>query len=201
MTALALWRHADPAVAVVPGVRLDGRDSAGAPPGTVAREAYEAGARRVALGEPVDLSGADPAPVLDRLALVRELTAWGLVVEWEITPTDSWPLLSHLYPPRGVRSWAPGWADGFHLDRCISRRGPDFVQVRDRRSGELNRLTIDDPDWLAALDRLRDGGPAAAVPAEVLAGYTEEDLLWPLGGLALWLPYQVRRWPWPGMLL
>jgi hypothetical protein len=208
---LASWRHHDPRAAGLRGLDLppllvpDGVTA-----GSVAADLYAAGARRVALPGTVDLTADATAAGLRQLALVRELTSRGVVVDWQLRldpEADSWWLLNHLYPPSTVDAGAAGagirteWAGSFYLDKCIYRHGPGFIQVRDRRSGELNRLTVDEPAYLDQLDPLLSAAPAAAVPEEIAADYAAEGLLWPLADLLLWLPYRVRRWPWPAMLV
>lgn len=203
---IAAWRHHDPRVADLPGVALDGVDQA-APSPDPAGELYRRGARRVALHGLVDLSGA-AATSLRQLAFVRDLTGYGVVVDWRVRvdgAAGAWSSLSHLYPPTELLGTVEDaaaldrWRELFHLCRCVYRLGPGFVQVRDRRTGELNRLTIDDPEYLEAVDRLLPGVPEESIPPTILADLAAENLLWRWGGLAVWLPYRVRRWPWPAM--
>jgi len=204
---ISAWRHPDPRVADLPGVVLDGVEQATSAPDTAA-ELYRRGARRVALPDVVDLTGEEPATPLAQLAFVRDLTAQGVVVDWRIridaTP-GAWSALTHLYPPTDLHGAAEGaealdhWRRYFHLCRCVYRVGPGFVQVRDRRSGELSRLTIDEPEYIEAVERLLPGASEQAVAAEILDDLAAESLVWRAGGLAVWLPYRAQRWPWPSM--
>jgi len=203
---VSAWRHHDPRVADLPGVVLEGLDHAGSAPDS-AGELYRRGARRVALHDVVDLSGA-AAAALGRLAFVRDLTGHGVVVDWRVRfdgAAAAWSSLSHLYPPAELLGAVEDsgaldrWRDLFHLCRCVYRVGPGFVQVRDRRTGGLNRLTIDDRQYLEAIDRLLPGTPDEAIAPAVLGDLAAENLVWRMGGLAVWLPYRVRRWPWPAM--
>lgn len=204
---ISAWRHHDPRVADLPGVALEGVDQA-VSARDFAGELYRRGARRVALHDVVDLSGVAAATALERLAFVRDLTGHGVVVDWRVRvdgAAGAWSSLSHLYPPTelfGTSEDTPAlgrWRDLFHLCRCVYRVGPEFVQVRDRRTGELNRLTIDDPQYLEAVDRLLPGASEDVIPPAILGDLAAENLLWRLGGRAVWLPYRVRRWPWPAM--
>jgi hypothetical protein len=204
------WRDHDEAVLDLPGLAL-GRHALGADVTAAVADLFAAGARRVALDRPVDLSGATPAGTLVRaMVLVRELTGWGIAVDWELlvgANPEVWQRLNHLYPPRSLPDHPDAaavlaeWRDRFYLCKLVYRRGPGFVQVRDRRAGLLARFTIDDPAWLAAIEPLLTGTPAAGLPPDVLAGFVEEGLAGRAGDLAWWLPYRVRRWPWPSMLV
>jgi Family of unknown function (DUF5825) len=205
------WRHHDQLVADLPGIALAPEPvPATAHTGQTAADLYAHGARRVAVDRVVDLTDAGGPADLRALALVRELTSRGVVVDWQLRlppDTPDWWLLNHLQPPSQLHAGPAGeqlrqaWADSYYLDKCIFRNGPGFIQVRDRRSGELNRLTIDEPDYLEPIDRLSEGVAEAAVPPHVVADFAAEGLLWSLAGTLLWLPYRVRRWPWPAMLV
>jgi len=43
--------------------------------------------------------------------------------------------------------------------------------------------------------------PTAAVPAHVLEAFLAEGLAGQAGDLAWWIPYRVRRWPWPALMV
>lgn len=207
---LTVWRDHDDEVLQVPGMSLGVRTVGADVAGTVAA-LYREGVRRVALDRPVDLAGGmTPDSLVRAMVLLRELTSWGIVVGWDAvfgTQVDLWRRLNHLHPPRALPDHPQAaevldeWRTKFYLCKCVYRRGPGFVQVRDRRSGLLVRFTIDDPVWLAAMDSLLTGSPVAAVPAEVLDAYVAEGLAGRAGDLAWWLPYRVRRWPWPSMIV
>lgn len=205
---ISAWRHPDPRVADLPGVVLEGVEQATSATSDTAGELYRRGARRIALHDVVDLSGAEATSSLARLAFVRDLTAQGVVVDWRLridgTP-GIWSALTHLYPPAGLLGAAEGaealdhWRRYFHLCRCVYRVGPGFVQVRDRRSGELSRLTIDEPEYIEAVERLLPGASEQVIAAGILDDLAAESLVWRAGGLAVWLPYRAQRWPWPAM--
>ncbi|MEY9930436.1 hypothetical protein ABH926_005081 [Catenulispora sp. GP43] len=208
---LTLWRHPDPATAAIPGVQM-GTTTPGHPTSRFAHDLYNQGVRRVTLDQVVDASGnaSRAAALVADLALVRDLTARGIIIEWRIrlNPTASeWRLLNHLFPPTAILGPedAPEisrkWTDSFYLCKCVHRHGPGFVQVRDRRTGELHRLTLDEPEYLAAMEQLLDRVDETAVPETVLEDFSAENLVWRSGRFAVWLPYHVQRWPWPSMLV
>ena len=51
------------------------------------------------------------------------------------------------------------------------------------------------------MDALCSGAPRTAVPPHVLADFVGEHLVGEVGDQAWWLPYRVRRWPWPAMVV
>jgi hypothetical protein len=144
------------------------------------------------------------------MILLRELTGWGVVVDWRLRPgehAEVWRRLNHLHPPAELIGQADAeeslasWRETFYLCKCVYRRGPDFVEVRDRRAGELSRFVIDDPVYLAAVDRLIDSAPVSEIDSGALADFVAEGLAGHAGDIAWWLPYRVRRWPWPSMIV
>ncbi|MGW1893773.1 DUF5825 family protein [Streptomyces sp. NPDC002004] len=200
------WRDHDPQVSGLPGMSL-GRVPV-APDADAADRLWARGVRRVELEEPVDLAAPDePAHrrALDLLCLVRDLTARAVQVDWELRLSpegraEQWKLLSHLHPPRSVTGVPDGedalyaWRTRHYLCKLVWRQGPGFVQIRDRRWGDLRRFTADEPRYLVAIARLDRGIPHTEVPADILAEFTEEHLALRLGELAWWLPYRVTRW-------
>lgn len=211
--SLTLWRDHDAELLDVPGVHMGIRRPG--PAGwtdAVATVAglYHGGVRRVAFSQPVDLTPhTDPATLVQAMILLRELTSWGIAVDWvaRFDDPEVWRRLNHLYPPAAM----PGhpdedrvlddWRNTFYLCKCVYRHGPGFIQVRDRRAGELVRFTIDEPEYFAAIDTLLDGAPVDVVPAHVLNDLVAEGLAGVVGHLAWWLPYRVRRWPWPALVV
>lgn len=202
---LTLWRDHDEALVRMPAIAMGSRQVDPRDPADLAAALYREGVRRVALDEPVDLSGGrPPAVVMTRFLLLCQLTSWGLVVDWEVrlgADPEAWRLLSHLYPPRAVLDAADGehlrdqWRRGFYLCKCVWRQGPGFVEVRDRRAGSLARFIIDEPEYLQAIDRLSAGCRVGEVPEAVLDDLVGEGLAGRVGDLAWWVPYRVRRWP------
>jgi Family of unknown function (DUF5825) len=207
---LTLWRDHDDAVLDLPGVALGEHPL---PADVLAAVAgwYRAGVRRAAFAAPLNLSSMDtPHQTVQALVALRELTSWGIVADWDVVlgdHIDRWRQLSHLQPPRSVLDGARAdaaladWRDTFYLGKCFHRHGPGFIQVRDRRLGMLIRFTIDDPAYLSTVDALIAGAPRSAVPPQVLADFVGEHLVGEVGDLVWWLPYRVRRWPWPAMVV
>lgn len=205
---VAAWRDYDPEACALPGMHLGDIELTG-PLDEESDRLWEAGARLVRLREPVDLAalgapGADERAVR-LLSLVRDLTARAILVEWKLrldpaAPDDTWRALSHLQPPQSLHGPADaagalrGWREGHYLCKCLWRQGPGFVQIRDRRWGELRRFTADEPEYQRVIETLAYGAPAGEVPAAVLADFIEERLVLQVGGLAWWMPYRVNRW-------
>jgi hypothetical protein len=210
---LRLWRDHDEELLAAPGIAMGEWRPPGAPAdlGAAVAGLYRDGVRRVALDRPVDLTGElDKASLVQAMVLLRELTSWAIVVDWQLRPGehhDVWQRLNHLHPPGAILDHPGGdealatWRDTFYVCKCIYRQGPGFVQVRDRRDGTLARFTIDDPDYLAAIGVLLPGAPVGAVPPHVLDDYVAEGLAGLAGDVAWWLPYRVRRWPYPSMIV
>ncbi|MFH9863292.1 DUF5825 family protein [Streptomyces sp. NPDC017202] len=210
----AVWRDYDPVACALPGMFLGDL----ALTGPVAEECdrlWELGARRVRLSDVVDLADtATPdaaARAVRTLSLVRDLTARAVLVEWDLRPDpDGGPtaaedigrLLSHLQPPQRIEGVDPAgadealrtWRNGHYLGKCLWRQGPGFVQIRDRRWGDLRRFTVDEPHYQEAIGLLAYGAPASAVPTDALADFREERLVLAVGGVQWWLPYRVNRW-------
>jgi hypothetical protein len=210
---LTLWRDHDDALLDMPGISMGTRrpgpagwtDAAATVAGL-----YHGGVRRAALSHPVDLTrNTDPAGLVQAMVLLRELTSWGIAVDWvaHFDDADMWRLLNHLYPPKAMIGHPDAdaalvdWRQTFYLCKCVYRQGPGFIQVRDRRAGSLSRFTIDDPDYITAVGTLLDGAPVGAVPEPILTAFLDEGLAGIVGDLAWWLPYRVRRWPWPSLVV
>ncbi|MGK5693972.1 DUF5825 family protein [Streptomyces sp. URMC 128] len=165
----SLWRHGDAAVRAMPNTHLGDRVLGG----DVADEAHQihqSGARFVSVEPVVDLGGRPGTEhMIPVLSFIRELTSYGLEVDWraQLEPGGpEWWVFSHLFPPavlegpRGDEVLA-AWRARYHMRRCFLRRGPGFVQIRDRRHAGLRRLTISDgPHRLPAdvHERLRGRG-------------------------------------------
>lgn len=191
---VALWRDYEELER--PGV-FAGTAAVPVPAAEAGRAFFEDGVRRVALIDTVDLGRA--AAAVRALVLLRELTGYGIAVDWRLRlDAGRWRPLSHLYPPGeviGAEDVRLEWRNGYHFFKCAYRRGPGFLQVRDRRSDVLRNITIDGPAHRAAIDDLLEGCPASAVPPPILRDLTTMGLVHLLGGTAWWLPYRARRWP------
>ncbi|MCD9144965.1 DUF5825 family protein [Streptomyces albireticuli] len=209
--AVTAWRDHDRSVCRVAGMELGLLEVPSGPVVDGADALFAAGARRVALPRPVDLTGAtDPAWDVRALSLVGALTGLAVAVDWQARIADApeaWVPLGHLHPPRTL-SGPPdaegalrNWRDSFYLCKCAYRQGPGFLQVRDRRRGQLRRFTIDDPGYRRAIATLADGAPAASVPPAVLADLLQEELAIEVGDHVWWAPYQVRRWPMAALVI
>ena len=215
--AVHLHRDHDPAVADIPGIDMGTAEVTGPVADTVAGW-LEDGVRKVVLPGVVDLTVAGPAESADsvrRLVLVRELTSYAIEVDWALRlpggDDELWRVYSHLRPPvrvetAGERAEDPAaaataWRSAFYFDKCTYRRGPGFVQVRDRRAGQLNLLTIDDPAYLAVLAQLVDGAEVTVVDLDIACEFGEEGLVTKVGDRLVWLPHRLRRWPLPSMVV
>ncbi|WP_374117378.1 DUF5825 family protein [Streptomyces sp. RKAG293] len=200
---ITAWRDHDPAACELPGMLLGQLEVQGGGSAAV-RQLWDQGARRVELPGVVDLT--DPAAAVDTvrtLCLIRDLTARAVYVDWRLRTgpdPEAWLPLNHLHPPLEVEGppdpeeVVRQWRDGHYLCKCIWRNGPGFVQIRDRRWGELHRFTAEEPHYHRAITLLEHGAPAAELPAEVLADFREERLIGEVGELAWWLPYRIQRW-------
>jgi len=197
----ARWRHRDAAAHAFLGDGAFVDDAAGE-----ASRAYRLGARFVSIAEPIALGpGPSAGHTLAALSFVRELTSHGMDVDWHARLTaDSspWWVFSHLFPPATLdgpyaAEALAAWRAKYHLGRCFLRRGPGFVQIRDRRHQGFRRLTVSDPDHLAAIDALLAGRGRAAVPERIVAVFERQHLVVPVGGDVWWAPYRLQRWPLP----
>jgi hypothetical protein len=212
-----LHRDHDPAVADIPGIDLGPAELTG-PVADAVEGWLNDGVRKVVLPGVVDLTAtgvAESADAVRRLVLVRELTSYAIEVDWSLRlpsgDPDLWRVYSHLRPPVRVCSTgttaeeqvatAAQWRTAFYFDKCTYRRGPGFVQVRDRRAGRLNLLTIDDPGYLAVLAQLVDGAAVTAVDLDIAREFGEEGLVTKVGDQLVWLPHRLRRWPLPSMVV
>jgi hypothetical protein len=117
------------------------------------------------------------------------------------TAAGGWRSLRHLHPPAAVldgpadEDVATEWRNAFHAAMCGYRRGPGFIEIRDRRSGAFRRLVIRSPRGEEAIAPLLRGVPASALAETVTARYLRADLLHRVGRYVWWTPYRIRRWP------
>jgi hypothetical protein len=167
---------------------------------------FTRGARRVTFDGVIDLIQPDVADTIRALTLIRDLTSFGIVIDWQLRAephSDHWRELSHLYPPTRLIQDRPGsaadpsldWRRGYYLAKCVTRRGPGLLQIRDRRWGGLRRIGLTKPEFLGAIALLQGGVPVSEVPPQVYADLRAARLIARVGDMAWWLPYQVRRWP------
>lgn len=204
-TGFRLWRHSHAAVRSLPGAHLGDR-SLEADPAEEARHAYELGARFVAIGPTADLGpDADARQTVAVLSLVRELTAYGMEIDWRlrlVADGPEWWVFNHLFPPAlldfpGGDEALEVWRSRFHVGRCFLRRGPGFVQIRDRRNGGFRRMTIADARYRAAIDALQAGEGTREVPEPIVSAFVKQHLLVWCGTEAWWAPHRLHRWPLP----
>ncbi|GGW60461.1 hypothetical protein GCM10010503_42260 [Streptomyces lucensis JCM 4490] len=204
--AVLAWRDHDAQARSLPGMSL-GRVPLAADPGAAER-LWAMGARRAELDSPVDLVTPGPGAAraaIDRLCLVRDLTARAVQVDWDLRlppgrAEQTWKVLSHLQPPHTVTGPADAgtalhaWRTRHYLCKLVWRQGPGFLQIRDRRWGDLRRFTADDPRYPEAVARLDRGARHSDIAADILAELTAEHLVLRADDLVWWLPYRVTRW-------
>ncbi|MFG2635413.1 DUF5825 family protein [Streptomyces sp. NPDC048362] len=204
--AVLAWRDHDAQARTLPGMSL-GRVPL-TPDAGAAERLWSMGARRAELDIPVDLDACGPAAAraaIDRLCLVRDLTARAVQVDWDLRlPTShgdqTWKVLSHLQPPRTVSGLTDpetalrAWRTRHYLCKLVWRQGPGFLQIRDRRWGDLRRFTADDPRYPTAVARLDRGAHRSDIAPDILEELTAEHLVLTAGDLVWWLPYRVARW-------
>lgn len=204
-TRFSLWRHRDAAVRAMPDAHL-GDHVLGGDAADEARRAYQLGARFVSIEPIAVLSGQpDASQSIPVLSFVRELTSHGMEVDWRarlVPDSPQWWVFGHLFPPSVLEG--PGgdellarWRSRYHVGRCFLRRGPGFVQIRDRRHGGLRRLTIADGEYLAAIEALLADRGADSVPDQVVSVFEKQNLAVRIGGDVWWAPYRLQRWPLP----
>lgn len=160
----------------------------------------------------------DPLDTLEFLRVLRQAAGEGAGVEWQADlPVPDTRLLHHLPPPVAPYAepalplpalltsapsgpWPGGgagtaWRAAYRPGLCHYRLGPGFVRVSDGRGGPVLTTTLTG-ESAAALRGYLDVGPApVADPA--FDELVRLGLILPLGGLALTLPYRIRRWPIP----
>src|SRR5690606_26382664 len=192
---LALWRDPSPSVRRLPGMAM-GTTEVGEDWVTHAERLYRRGVRAVSIDRPVALCGPQAEESAGALALIRELTAHGISVEWTAVcrpGCDDGLLFGHLWPPVAVRGAADPaaaarvWRRRFFPAKCVFRRGPGFLEVRDRRWGTLEAFTIDEPDWIEAVDAMVEGAAGKAVPHPAREAFAEARLTLEREG-RLWSP-------------
>lgn len=206
---LALWRDPSPSARRLPGMAM----------GTVeinqdwvaeAVRLYRDGVRAVTLGRPVALCGPEAEESAGAVALIRELTAHGISVEWTATcrpGCDDDLVFGHLWPPATVDGAADPdavareWRRRFFPAKCVFRRGPGFLEVRDRRWGSLELFTIEEPAWIDAVAAMVEGAPVETVPQAAREAFADARLTVTRAGRLWWLPARVRRWPFPPLLV
>jgi len=206
--AMTLWKDRDPAAMRLPGMYAGAVDRLDDPLTAVSSLAAS-GVQFARLAATVDLADADGpdtdgAAAAAALVVVRELTSHGIAVDWTIRmPAGAvgWQQLSHLYPPAAVLCGSESanvttwWRDSFHAAKCGYRRGPGFLEIRDRRTGSFRRTVIGSARSDQAIAPLLRGVPAASLGETATRRYLEADLIHRAGQFLWWTPYLIRRWP------
>lgn len=208
LDSLQVWRdHDAAALRLGESMRLDSLVPV-ADAGVLAGDLFDAGGRLVVLGEIVDFDDLGDVAAVRFVALLRELTSYGIAVEWRLRVTSGdtrWRDLWHLFPPSQVllpagasgRTWE-FWRRQFYYGLCLARRGPGVIEVRDRREGKLRCLRFTAPPHLAEIGRLEQGAIASSLDAELLAEFESARVVLAIGDMRLWLPCRYRRPPlWP----
>ena len=199
------WRHNSDAWRLSPDVSL-GTFTVDGVPGEVAGRLESAGAKLVEVDEAVDPGSAGGlAHSLWQLSVIRELTARAIDVSWVLDGVllagADWRDFSHLVPPREIRGADPlvltAWRHRHYIGRCTYRRGPGFIQIRDRRRDELRSFVLDQPEYVDAVHALEELAADRPVPRDVHEAFVAERLLVPVGAGWWWAPYRLRRWPLP----
>ncbi|MFE4357943.1 DUF5825 family protein [Kitasatospora sp. NPDC056800] len=200
-----LWLDYDPAARELPGFAL-GRRTLPGPAQEEVTGLHRTGVRCLRLTEPVRLCADAPAASARALMLLREATGQGLAVLWQAVCTDGCAArrrFHHLYPPErltgGPEDVVADWRATYYPSKCVFRRGPGFVEVRDRRFGTLELFTIDEPAHLAQVDALAEGVEVGRLPEAVHRDFAEAGLIAEQAGRAWFLPMRVRRWPFPSL--
>ena len=203
VVAMTLWKDRNPAAMRLPGMyagvvdRLDD-------PLTAVSSLAASGVQFARLRDTVDLADDDGAAAAAALVAVRELTSHGIAVDWAIrmpAGAAGWQQLSHLYPPAAVWCGSESenvtirWRNSFHAAKCGYRRGPGFLEIRDRRTGSYRRTVIKSARTDQAIAPLLRGVPAASLGETATRRYLEADLVHRAGRFLWWTPYLIRRWP------
>jgi hypothetical protein len=173
--------------------------------GLLAGNVFDAGGRLVVVNDIVDFDAPDTADAVRFFELLRELTSYGITVEWRLKTSRSgmrWRDLWHLFPPSEVvipagtacETWE-FWQRQFYYGLCVMRRGPGMIEVRDRRSGRTRCLRFTSPLHLDAIERLERGTSASSFAPEVLAEFEAAGVVMAVDGMRLWLPCRFRRSP------
>jgi hypothetical protein len=171
----------------------------------LARDLFDSGGRLVVIKEVLDLDVTEAADTVRFFELLRELTSYGIAVEWRLRTSHNgagWPDLWHLFPPSEVvkpagvagQIWE-FWQREFYYGLCVMRRGPGMIEVRDRRSGKIRRLYFTSARQLQAIEGLEKGALASSFEPEVLAEFEAARLVMAVGDMRLWLPCRFRRSP------
>jgi hypothetical protein len=148
---------------------------------------------------------------LEWLRVVREATRHGLRVNWALASDDPDipELLAHLpTPTMSALSTADRrrWTERHVFGRLYWRHGCSFVQIRDRRGADAEKVlvTIDDPQqvaWIHELDMIKPLQGPASEAREFVDVLAEMGLVLIGESCALLLPYRMSIWPVPNHMV
>lgn len=202
---LQIWRdHDAEALKLGEFMRLDSFVPT-ADVGLLARNIFDSGGRLVVVSEIIDFDAFDTVDAWSFLELLRELTSYGVAVEWRLRTSHGyrpWHDLWHLFPPSevvipvGTADQALDfWRRQFCYGLCVMRKGPEMIEVRDRRSGRMRCMRFTSPLHLEAIQRLEKGASASSFAPEVLGEFEAARVVMAIGSMRLWLPCRFRRSP------
>jgi hypothetical protein len=193
-----LWRDYDAEAREKPGMDLG--EELLQPNTASAQDLFDRGARRVEFLQMIDLADRGSAW---SLKMIGDLTSLAVIVDWWLRLDDyqeHWRLLNHLCPPgrltgaRRADEILIDWREEHYVGKCVYRRGPGFIQVRDRRRGDLRRVTIDDPSYLTVVESLVRGIDPGPDAVSIVTDLIDRRLVVRVGDFPLWLPYRAQRW-------
>ncbi|WP_067449841.1 DUF5825 family protein [Actinomadura macra] len=135
------------------------------------------------------------------IAFLVRATSFGLPLEWG-GPVADLPcgLLFHLTPPVFGDEVADKWRAAYRYGLCYWRRGSGFAVVQDLRENPGAHFVIHDPGLLALFHRLADPVDTTCLDGEERAhldDLLDARLAVEIEGVAVALPYRLRRWPVP----
>ncbi|WNV87738.1 DUF5825 family protein [Umezawaea sp. Da 62-37] len=165
----------------------------------------------VRLARPVDLSDPRGGDAARTIALVRECSSVGARVTWSLTSgertLDVSHLLGHLPAPHDMRVVGGGkWRSTDDFGLLYFRRGPGFLSVVDRRSGQSERLVLDDRVVVDVFTRGLEGCPWSELSKDARQAIAAQELvavglLLRVGDHYVTLPVHMRSWPMGTVLL
>jgi hypothetical protein len=169
---------------------------------------HESSLRPFRLARPLEfgVSGEADLRLLHRL---REATSHAVRLDWTLAGRPGFPLHTHVHlvpPSRGVDdaacAYAREWRAGYRYAAFYYRQGPEFVSIKDiRTGGDASRMLIEGEDaagFLRMAATTRTGDLTGAVRA-MLADAEEFGLVLRAGDAHLALPYRMRNWPIPAV--
>ena len=149
---------------------------------------HSAGVRRIEVAEQVRTGEG----VLRFIRLLREAASEGIEVTWRgALDLCASELLYHLPPPEGDARWR----QTFRYGLCHYRVGPDFLLVSDSRRGRAVPAVLRDQARIAVLNAL--DRPERLPDGPALTALLDVGLVVRHEGVAVRLPYRLRRWPIP----